>query len=237
MCLLLVLNFKLRLRKCVSLISDIIWDFDGTLFDTYPGTVYSFKRALKDNGIDETDENILNYIKVSVSCAIRHFKDLYGLGDDFIDKFNFYKNNIDPEIVKPFPYAKEVCRKFLACGGRNYILTHRGNSTLKFLEYHGMLHCFTEIITKPYGFKRKPDPEGFLYLIEKYKINKSTALVIGDRECEILGAKTSGIRVCLYNTNNIEFTEAPDFYIDSLEMLDDIINENYSFRQINNTSN
>ncbi|MGV8983405.1 HAD hydrolase-like protein [Clostridium sp.] len=175
------------------MISDIIWDFDGTLFDTYPGTVHSFKIALKDNGIDEIDENILNYIKVSVSFAIMHFMDLYELGEDFIDKFNHYKNNIEPEIVMPFPYAIEVCRKFITLGGRNYILTHRGNSTLKFLKHYGMIPFFTEIITKPYGFKRKPDPEGFLYLIEKYKIN------------------------------NIEFSESPDFNIDSLKTLGEII--------------
>jgi phosphoglycolate phosphatase-like HAD superfamily hydrolase len=36
------------------LISDIIWDFDGTLFDTYPETVNAYIKALKDNGIDET---------------------------------------------------------------------------------------------------------------------------------------------------------------------------------------
>lgn len=208
------------------MVSDIIWDFDGTLFDTYPGTVYAFKRALKDNGINETDENILNYLKVSVSYAINHFKNLYGLGDEFVDKFNLYKKNIEPEMMKPFPYAIEVCSKLITLGGRNYILTHRGNSTLKYLEYHGMLNYFTEIVTKPFGFKRKPDPEGFVYLIEKYKINKNTALVIGDRECEILGGKAAGIRTCLYNTNNIEFTEAPAFYIDSLKTLGEVINEN-----------
>ena len=205
------------------MINDVIWDFDGTLFDTYPGIVYSFKMALKDNGIDETDENILKYIKVSASAAISHFRVLYELGDDLVEKFNFYKNNLEPEIVRPFPYALEVCRKVSALGGRNYILTHRGDSTLKFLKHYEMLQYFTEVITKPYGFKRKPDPEAFLYLIEKYKINKSTALVVGDRECEILGGKAVGIRVCLYNTNNIEFTVAPDFYVDSLKMLDEII--------------
>lgn len=206
------------------MIRDFIWDFDGTLFDTYPESVNSFRRALKDNGIEETNENILNYIKVSEGCAVMHFKQLYGLGDAFINKLNLYKKNIEPEMVRPFPFAAEVCRKFVTLGGRNYIITHRGDSTLKFLEHHGMLHYFTEIITKQYGFKRKPDPEAFLYLIEKYKINKGTALVIGDRECEILGGKAAGIKVCLYNTNNIEFTQTPDIYIDSLKQLVDIVN-------------
>jgi phosphoglycolate phosphatase-like HAD superfamily hydrolase len=46
------------------LIKDIIWDFDGTLFDTYPGTVNAFIMALKDNGIEETSENVLNKLKI-----------------------------------------------------------------------------------------------------------------------------------------------------------------------------
>lgn len=205
------------------MIRNIIWDFDGTLFDTYPGTVNSFKRALKDIGIDETNENILNYMKVSEGCAVMHFKELYGLDDAFIDKFNLYRKNIELEKIRPFPFAEEVCRQFVAIGGRNYIITHRGESTLKVLQYNEMQHYFTEVITKQYGFKRKPDPEGFLYLIEKYKINKSTALVIGDRECEILAGKAAGIKTCLYNTNNIELIDTPDFYIDSLKKLVDII--------------
>ncbi|MBU3143786.1 HAD hydrolase-like protein [Clostridium sp. CF012] len=42
----------------------------------------------------------------------------------------------------------------------------------------------------------------------KFNTKNSSALVIGDRECEILGGNAAGIRVCLYNTNNIEFNEA-----------------------------
>lgn len=208
-----------------DLITDIIWDFDGTLFNTYPGMVNSFKKALRDKNIEETDENILKYMKVSVSHAINHFKELHDLEDDFAEKYALYEKNMDPQTVGPFPYAIDICKKLVDLGGRNYILTHRGNSTLKFLEHYGMTNLFTEIITKHNGFKRKPDPEGFLYLVEKYGVDKNKALVVGDRECEILGAKGAGIRICLYNTNNIEYTEIPDFCINSLNELQNIIEE------------
>lgn len=87
-----------------------------------------------------------------------------------------------------------------------------------------MMGYFTEVITKQYEFKRKPDPEAFMYLIEKYHINKSTAVVIRDRECEILGGKSAGIKTCLYNTNNVSLNIVTDFNIDSLKNLIDIIN-------------
>lgn len=207
----------------MSLITDIIWDFDGTLFDTYPGTVKAFMYALKDSGIDETYESILNYIKVSEGFAVTHFKELYSLDECFIDKYTLYKKDIKPEMISSFPFAAEVCGQFVSLGVRNYIITHRGDSTLEFLKYHGMISYFIEVITKQYGFRRKPDPEAFLYLINKYQINKNTALVVGDRECEILSGKAIGIKTCLYNTNNISLTVAPDFYIDSLKDLIHII--------------
>lgn len=205
------------------MIKDIIWDFDGTLFDTYPGTVNSFKKALKDNGIDEVNENILNYLKVSESYAITYFKKLYGLDEKFINMYAIYKKDIKPEMVRPFPFATKVCRQLTSKGVRNYIITHRGDSTLKFLQYYDMISSFTEVITKQYGFKRKPDPESFMYLINKYQIDKSAALVIGDRECEILGGKAAGIKTCLFNTNDISFTASPDFNIGSLNKLIDIV--------------
>lgn len=205
------------------MIRDIIWDFDGTLFDTYPGIVNSFKKALNDNGINEREENILSYFKNSESCATTYFKELYGLDNVFINKFADYKKDIKPEMVKPFPFAVDACKKFTDLGGRNYIITHRGESTLKYLQYYGMLCYFTEVITKQNRFKRKPDPEAFIYLIEKHKINKSTAMVIGDRECEILGGKAAGIKTCLYNTNNISLNVKPDFYLESLKNLLDIV--------------
>ncbi len=207
----------------MNLIKDIIWDFDGTLFDTYPGTVSAFIKALQDCGIVETDDNVRNYLKVSGRFAVAHFKELYGLGNTFIEKYTSYKKAINPEMIEPFPYADEVCRRFVDLGGRNYIITHRGVSTIKFLKHYGMVSCFTEIITRQYGFKRKPDPEAFIYLIEKYQIDKNTALVIGDRECDVLGGKAVGIKTCLYNTNNISLSIETDFYLDSLENLVHII--------------
>ncbi|WP_202621575.1 HAD family hydrolase [Anaerocolumna sedimenticola] len=37
----------------------IIWDFDGTLFDTYPVTGIAFQMTLKENGILESLDEII----------------------------------------------------------------------------------------------------------------------------------------------------------------------------------
>ena len=95
------------------MIRDIIWDFDGTLFDTYPESVNSFRRALKDNGIEEINENILKYIKVSEGCAVMHFKQLYGLGDDFINKLNLYKKTLNLKWLDHFHLQQKYAESLL----------------------------------------------------------------------------------------------------------------------------
>lgn len=203
------------------MINNIIWDFDGTLFDTYPGTVYAFKKSLEDVNIMVNEEEILNNMKISVTHTISYFKEKYKMDDESIKRFIYYEKNLPEDKLIPFPYAKEICEEFKKRGGKNFILTHRGNSTLKLLKYYGMLGYFEEIGTKHNCFKRKPDPEGFTYFYEKYNMNKDNVLAIGDRDCDILGAKAAGMKTCLYNTNGIaiKLDEDADFTIASLEEL------------------
>ncbi len=205
------------------MIKNIIWDFDGTLFNTYPAIITAFKRVLGEFGIDVEDEEILAYLKISVTHAIKHFMSLYSLKNDFIERISFYEKNTDLSMVQPFPYAKEKCFDFKQNGGRNFILTHRGNSTLLLLKHYEMLDYFEEIVTKHHHFKPKPDPEGFNYLINKYNLPNDSILSIGDRECDILGAKQAKIITCLYDTNRIELTDNPDFTIKSLSELDNVL--------------
>lgn len=206
------------------MIKNVIWDFDGTLFDTYPAMVYAFKRSLQDRGIEESEENILNEMKVSFSTAVKHFTELYKLDSKFVEDYKIYEKKSDLDKIVPFHFSKEVCEEIIKKGGRNFILTHREEETaLKILRFHDMEKLFTEAATIDKGFKRKPDVEGFLYLINKYDMNKSETLVVGDRDIEIIGAKNSGVKSCLYNTNAADCREQPDYIINSLQELIKII--------------
>lgn len=203
---------------------NIIWDFDGTLFDTYPAMVYAFNKALKDRGIEEKEEKILGFMKISFSTAVKHFSELYELDDKFVEDYKVYEKNSDLDKTVPFAYAKEICRELMNKGGRNFIFTHRGEKTaFRILDFYNMSELFTEAVTIDKGFKRKPDVEGFLYLVDKYNMDKAETLVVGDRDIEIIGAKNSGVKSCLYNTNNADISLEPDFVIYSLKDLKKII--------------
>lgn len=204
------------------MLKEIIWDFDGTLFDTYPGIVYTYKYALKALGIEESEESILELLKRSAKEAIEYYMDVYKLDETFIHLIKKQKDT-EIEMAKPFPYSEEVCRWIVESGRRNYILTHRGYTTQSLLQRYNMEELFTEIITGHSGFKRKPDPEGYAYLISKYNMKKEEVIIVGDRELEILAAKALGVKVCLYDTNKISYIEKPDYVVDSLQEVKKII--------------
>lgn len=203
--------------------TDIIWDFDGTLFDTYPGMVHAFKLSLLEEGIQESESSILEYMKISMMEVYNHFHAKYNLRDDFMEKMRAREENSSMDMARPFPYAEEVCKRIAEGGRKNFILTHRGYSTHKILEKYKMESYFTEVLTKHSGFKRKPDPEGYLYLVEKYGMKKDSTIIVGDRELEILAARAAGVKVCLYNTNGIAYDSKPDFIINSLEEIEKVI--------------
>ena len=57
-----------------------IWDFDGTLMDTYPVTFVSYlQRALQDLGHPTSYEEIMQQMMVTVPHAIRYYAQRYVL--------------------------------------------------------------------------------------------------------------------------------------------------------------
>lgn len=203
---------------------DIIWDFDGTLFDTYPAIASAFQKALKEQGIEQTKEEILKQIRISITHGLNYYRDNYGMNvEKFHDRFVKYEDEIDEASIFPFPNAAEICKEIIEKGGCNFILTHRNESIYKFLKHHNMLHLFTEIVTDEHGFKRKPDPEAFIYILNKYNINKNDALMVGDRVLDLMGAKNSGIKSCLFDVCNCDFRQQADYVIGSLKELEDIL--------------
>lgn len=200
----------------------IIWDFDGTLFDTYPVITEVLSETFYHYGIEEPIEEINRLAKISMKFTIQHYKNKYNIGDNFFEE---YKRRVKEEELlraKPYEGIMELCEMVTAQGGYNYLFTHRGSSAYILLEKYGLIKYFRECITSKEGFARKPSPDGILYLIEKYEIDKREAIMIGDRELDILSGKNSGIASCYFNQDSL-YDVVSDYYVSSIEQLKTIL--------------
>ncbi|PEA23433.1 phosphoglycolate phosphatase [Bacillus cereus] len=166
---------------------NILWDFDGTLFDTYPVYTKILSQVL---GEEISEEEIYTNLKVSFSYAI----DYYEISKKQLSEIDVLEGRIIIEDIKPFEKVEEV----LKFADKNVIMTHKDRAgVLSILNHYGWDKYFVDMVTIDDGFPRKPNSLAYDHLHKKYNIN----LAIGDRELDLLPAKELGISTCMFQGN------------------------------------
>ena len=205
---------------------NIIWDFDGTLFNTYPGVAHTFLKVLKEKyQKDFEHQKVLKWSKYSLKyCADNLTEDIEADSQTIIKQFHEeYRTNGAPIEEPPFSGAEEICKLVKERNGLNLLVTHRGGKTLRtLLSSYNMLDYFEELISSDEDFPRKPDPAAFLYLIDKYNLNKEKTLAVGDRLIDVDASQNAGLPACYFSPEGNEYEES-DYNIKNLLELEDII--------------
>jgi phosphoglycolate phosphatase-like HAD superfamily hydrolase len=191
-------------------IRHLIWDVDGTLFDTYPAIVGSMHASAVDLGAPVSREAIHDLALVSVDHCLATLSATYDLPVDLLaEGFARHYQQVSPADQPPFDGAAEVCRLIRSGGGLNLIVTHRQRAGLdRLLTSHQMADLFTDIISHDDGYPRKPDPSAFLTLIERHHLPRDELLAVGDRDIDILAAHAAGLSAAQFGTGPI--TTDPD---------------------------
>lgn len=200
-----MIPIKNNVKRVKKLYQEFFWDFDGTLFDTYPGMVKSFVLAFKNQKIDLDEEEVYQHMRQT------------SLGETF--KFYGEKNNLkdvsqlrkaydqiekkQEEQMHPFVGVKEVLAKVVENNGKNFLMTHRNQSSLKMLEEFDLKKYFTDAVTAENKFPRKPNPASLNYLVEKYQLNVDNCVMVGDRVLDIEAAHNAKMAGILFDLDDM----------------------------------
>jgi phosphoglycolate phosphatase-like HAD superfamily hydrolase len=193
------------------MIQYLIWDVDGTLFDTYPAIARAFQAALCDLGATAAYDEIMRLAQISLDHCLNTLSSTCTLSSDDLEaRFDQHYRAVTPEDQPPFAGVKDVCEFIRARDGLNLIVTHRGRPGLdRLLAAHRLTAYFAGATSNDDGYPRKPDPAAFIALIEKHQLPRETTLGVGDRDIDVLAAQAAGIRAALFGTNHGGAT--PDF--------------------------
>lgn len=184
---------------------NILWDFDGTLFDTYPAYTQILKQVL---AVEADSDEIYAQLKISFSNAIEFYK----LTAKQIKEIDRLESELSSAQIKPFVGVEEV----LKIASKNVIMTHKDRKgALAILKHYGWDKYFIDIVTIDDGFPRKPDTSAYEYLHNKHHIH----LAIGDREIDILPAQKLGIKTCLFQNKS----QAADYNLNDYSDFFDVI--------------
>lgn len=202
--------------------TDIAWDFDGTLLDTYPSTVRIYEEALSSLGMSETKEEIRSKLSISIGYAHKYYAEKYGMDCDTIRRRYVERreqNGLCLNEVSIYPGVEKTLRAIKESGRRNHLYTNRNQLALRYLEAFNILQYFDGFVTNENIGKSKPAPDGMYVLYREYDILPEKMLMVGDRAVDVDAAKAAGADACFYNSNNIEVPEGTDFEIKEIEDL------------------
>lgn len=198
----------------------IIFDFDGTLFDSHAAITTSvqltFNSLLPSYNPPLADLNRLISIGAPPEVTFKALQPQPGtdkLPDGTPTPVGFDENTWVHEyrsiyaihgqpLTKPYPGAREVLTTLRERGFKLAIISNKAVAAVKTaLEAHGLDGIVDEelIIGEPmFGGKRKPDPAGYTdVLVPRLgREFEGEVLMVGDTVTDVLFARNIGARVC-----------------------------------------
>ncbi len=191
---------------------EIFWDFDGTLFDTYPRITRAFLHGLEDAGIRTDYETAFTRVKVSLGNAAQVYAGEAGIAADLLSEG--YRRHAEDEGIegfRMFPDTKETLQRIVAAGGHHYLYTHRGETALPALEHAGIIGLFRDAVTGKMGFPIKPCPEALQYLMGQWKLSRKDCLMVGDRVIDVQAGLNAGMAGVLLDPDGL-CPDMPEVY-------------------------
>lgn len=207
------------------MIEHLIFDFDGTISDSYPLFVKFFHIEAKQRGFEIpcSDDELYRASKRVIRDAYdvlhcEHVCDYKTFVDDFHELQTRYRDDF-----QIFPEARELLLSAKAQGMHNYIYTHTGPVVKEMLDRMGVLDCFDFILDSSYHFPMKPAPDALLFFLDKFGFDPKTCIMIGDRPIDAHAGMGAGMYGCLWDADGLFDDAKVDFYIKNLLQVKNII--------------
>lgn len=199
----------------------LIFDFDGTLSDTYPVFTAAILELAKRHGVETDYDTAYKLLKQSTTVALKYYD--FGISlAEAREEFEAIYCSIAPTTQELFPEAKGILEFAREQGKKCYVYTHSDKWVYGLLERMQIKECFEFILDRSYDFPAKPNPTALDFLCEKCGIDKSRALMVGDRDIDIDVAHNAGIAACLFDSEEFYSAVQAEYRIKNLMELKDI---------------
>jgi len=206
----------------------LIFDFDGTLSDTYPVFTEAILKLTERYGLETDYDTVYRLLKKSTSVALTYYD--FGISLEQARKeFEEIYCSIAMDKQQLFPETKEILNFAKHHNKKCYIYTHSGKWVYALLDRMEIADCFEFVLDKSYDFPAKPAPDALNFICEKCAIDKSRALMIGDRDIDIDVAHNAGISACLIDSENFYEDCKAEYKINLLTELKGIILNKHKF--------
>ena len=174
----------------------IFFDLDGTLTDSGPGITRSVAYALNKWNIKVGDYSVLNtfvgpplaesfakyYNFTPEQCqkSIEYYREYY------VEK-GMFENSVYPGIRELAAYLKDAGRKLVVATSKPEAFA------VQIMEHFGLAQYFDRIAGASMDENRVEKADVLRYAIEAGSYDRSGAVMVGDRENDVRGARENGL--------------------------------------------
>ena len=198
----------------------LIFDFDGTIADTFQSLITIANRLAKEFNFNEIKPTDIDYLKdKSVQETIAHLNIPLLKFPMIVAKA---KRELHKEItsIKPIEGLKDILHQLKSCGYTMGILTsNASNNVMGFLENHDLnFFDFVKTTSKIWSKNRS-----LKTLMREHQLEDSQVIYIGDETRDIIAAQKVNIRNVAvtwgYNSQKALKAHNPDYLIHSPQEL------------------
>ena len=174
----------------------ILFDLDGTLTDPGLGITNSVAYALERYGIEvENRESLYPFIGPPLADSFMKF---YGFDSEkAMDAITVYREYFrDKGIFENEVYegVRELLENIKASGRKTVLATSKPEEfAVRILEHFNLAKYFDVVAGASMDEKRNKKGDVIKYAMEKGAFRSENAVMIGDREHDIFGAKENGL--------------------------------------------
>ena len=173
----------------------VLFDFDGTVFDTVDGITKSIQYALKKHGIDADLPALRCFAGPPL---IEKFMEVYAVSEEEAEQLvvDFRERYVPVGVYesKPFPGIRELTEKLHAAGKQVGIATSKPQAMAELLlERAGLRECFDAVVGSDPGLNNNAKWQVVQRAMLACSADRETTVLAGDTRYDAAGAAQAGI--------------------------------------------
>jgi phosphoglycolate phosphatase len=211
----------------------VIFDYDGTLFDTRPAIVHCIQRAFAACGrrtpaLDAVAGTVSTGLPLQETFFVldKNLRTERAALNEIVKTYRRIYLDEGVPLTKPFVGVRDALQDIHARGTKCVVVSNKGIAAIRQSLDQSQLSSFVDLVfgDEP-GLPKKPDPAIVVnHILPRYApLRSKQMLVVGDTEIDILLAKKAGIPCCWvsYGYGDTERCRAlePEHEISSIEEL------------------
>ena len=173
----------------------ILFDFDGTIYDTVEGITKCVQYALNKFGIDAELENLRCFAGPPL---VDMFMAKFGLSrEDAVQAVVYYRERYKPLGIyesQPFPGIKDLLEGIKALGKPMAIATSKPQAMAEELLKNGGLIQYFDVICGALDEKNNAKWQVVTRAMEAFGAKPEEAVLVGDTKYDVIGAHQCGVK-------------------------------------------